>query len=70
MYGSITVLTTWQFSIERLTTGNTIVSFKKLEHLQKAHAQKAITEGTESGRGAEITSAVQREVVTLYGEKL
>jgi glutamyl-tRNA synthetase len=55
-----------RFDIARLTPGNTIVNFEKLDFLQKHHVRATV----ESGAGEkEIFEAVVKQVAAQFGDK-
>lgn len=55
------------FDIQRLTQGNTVVNFEKLEFLQKNHVKRRI-EGSKEGENEELAK-VEKEIRALHGEK-
>ncbi|RPA79751.1 glutamyl-tRNA synthetase [Ascobolus immersus RN42] len=52
-----------QFSMDRLTAGNTIVDFGKLDYLQRHHVEAR----AKSGTAEDIIRLAQREIANLYG---
>ena len=53
------------FDVSRLTPGNTIVNFEKLDFLQKHHVRAKV----EAGGDKELLAAVEKEVETQFGDK-
>lgn len=54
-----------RFSVDRLTAGNTIVNFEKLDFLQKHHARARV----ETGGEKDMLTAVEKGVTEQYGNK-
>jgi glutamyl-tRNA synthetase len=56
-----------RFSIDRLTSGNTVVTFEKLEFLQKQHVRALFGNG--GTKDKQIIDAVEKEVSIQFGDK-